>query len=616
MMTGRLARAGVAFVLIATGTIPAALAQEAERMQLKRSDVVFMGPAPVEVYQQYGTTVVSWGGRPWGDTDDAVKWYLDRVRAAREMDIKYLPGAAFRTAFAHMIDHDPDFMDSVCRSLEGEPITVPWLWDHEHKGHPAYWFCTNAPGYRAYLKHQMVRAFEKGADGLHIDDYMGTSGAHWAGGGCFCRHCVAAFRDYLAKNADPEELRRLGVASLEGFDYGAFLRSQGVTAKDFRERASWNPERIPLSHAFLEFQRRAAVEWVAQYRLYCEEVAGRPLALCVNSAVTHPDELLIAPVVTFFSGEVPAEADSDKVSALPVWSFKLGDVVERPVACTASGQDWAYVKGMGRPGLVRAWIVQAYAFGHQFMPPVHQWCYSDAGETRWEEKGTHWYDPSPEEFAYLCRFVRENAGLFDGYEAVANVGLLYSEEAFRRWQRQAMDACGDLVHLNVPFRLVPAGGAGTDQRLTGEDLVGLKALVVTEPTLLDEDQQAVLDAAEARVVRWPDEERLRALAPPQAVVEGAGGVTVVARVKPGDSSAPFVCHLVNRNYLPDSDAMAVQRDLTLWLSRELCRRGVAAATLHAPRREPVSLEVAPAPGGFEVTIPELDLWAVLALGPR
>jgi hypothetical protein len=603
------AQAGIALLLIALAAGGPARAAEEERMQLKRSDVVFMGASSPELYEQYGTTVVSWGGRPWGDADWAFKHHFDRVRAAREMGIKYLPGAAFRTASAHMIDHDPDFMDSVCRSLEGEPITVPWLWDHEHKGHPAYWFCTNAPGYRDYLRHQMARAFEAGADGLHIDDYMGTSGTHWAGGGCFCRHCMAAFREYLEQKAEPEELGELGIASLEGFDYGEFLRARGVTAEDFRNHAGWQPERIPLSHAFLDFQKLAAVEWVAEYRRYCEGVAGRPLALCVNSSVTHPDSILIAPVVTFFSGEVPAEADSGGVSALPVWSFKLGDALGRPMACTAAGQDWAYVSANGRPGLVRAWIAQAYAFGHQFMPPVRQWCYT-------KEKGTHWYEPGPEEFAPLCRFVRANARLFDGYDSVAQVGLLASCPALRRWKREAMDACRDLVRLNVPFRLVLAGDDLMEDRLTRDDLIGLRALVVAEPTMLDAAQQAVLDEAGQRVVTWPDEGRLRRLAPRLIALEGAEGVTVVPRVRPEEPAAPYVCHLVNRNYSAETDAPVLQRQFTLWLSDELFRRELAAATLHAPDREPVALDVEAAPGGVEIAIPRLDLWAVLELAPR
>ena len=603
---GRGLRCAALGLLAAACSAGAAFAQETGDVSIKRSDVVFMGPSLPEVYKQYGTTVVSWGGRGWGGTEGALQWHVKQVQEARDMGIRYLPGAAFRTAFAEMIDFDPNFMDSVCRSLDGEPILVPWLWDQKHKGHPAYWFCTNSPGYRAYLKHQMEKAFAAGAEGLHIDDYAGTSGAHWAGGGCFCRYCVAAFREYLKANVASEKLRQLGIASLDDFDYGEFLRRRGVTAAQFKKEASWYPEKIPLSGDFLAFQARAAVEWVAEYRRWAEGVAGHPLALCVNSAVSGPDDLMIAPVVTFFSGEVEHEAGSGKLSAVPIWTYKLGDALGRPVACTAAGWDWAFVKEHDKPGLVRAWIAQAYAFGHQFMPPVHQWCYT-------QEKGTHWYDPRPEEFAYLCRFVREHADLFDGYDPVEHVGLLYSSAAFRRWHMQAKQACADLAMKNVPFRLVLAGDDWLPSRLKPEDLGGLKAVVVTEPTDLDPAQQAVLEGARARLVAWPNEQRLSELAPTEIVVEGASNVTAVPRARKGDAQAPFVCHLVNRNYVPDSDSLQAQRNFTVRLSRSLFGADIARATLYAPGKESVQVAVERLPEGCAISVPELDLWAVLRL---
>ncbi len=581
-------------------------AEEARAMSIQRSDVVFMGDSAPELYREYGATVISWGGRPWGDDEGAIRGFQDRVKQAHDLGIRYLPGAAFRTAFAGMIDFDPSFEDAICRSLEGEPILVPWLWDHKHKGHPAYWFCTNSPGYRDYLKHQIKNALTADVEGLHIDDYGGTVGTRWAGGGCFCRHCVAAFRDHLKQNVPREKLAELGIASLDDFDYGQFLRDRGVTADQYKREAAWYPEKLPLSHEYENFQNRRSTEWVAEYRRWAEEQAGHPLALCVNSGVSGADDLLIAPVVTFFSGEVEHEAESGQVSPKPVWSFKLGDAVGRPVACTGAGWDWAFVKEHNKPGLVRTWIAQAYAFGHQFMPPVHQWCYT-------QEKGTHWYDAPPEELAYVCRFVRENARLFDGYDAVARVGLLYSNAAFRRWQRQAADACAELVLMNVPFRLVLAGDDQMDERLEPGELEDLEALVVTEPLYLDEAQQAVLDGAKGMTVQWKEGERTSDSLPHCVTVEGALNVTVVPRAKPGDAGAPFVCHLVNRNYVLESDSMAAQRDFAVVLSDSLFGARIAGATLYAPRKEPVSLKVEQVAGGTRIAVPELDLWAVLEL---
>jgi hypothetical protein len=394
---------------------------------LKRSDVVFMGPSSGEAYDQYGATVVSWGGRPWSLDDYAVDDFRRRVRVARLRGMRYDGGAAFRTAFAEMIDFDPGFMASVCRTLDGEPITVPWLWDQHHNGHPAYWFCTNSPAYRAFLDHQIDLIAAGGVDGLQIDDYGGTAGAHWEGG-CFCPYCMEGFRRYLENEVPPEVLREKGITDLADFDYGQFLRDKAITREEFRRYLDWYPPRIPLAQEYIAFQYRASAQWVAEYRAYAESKLGHTLPLSVNSSLSDPKDLFIAPVVDYYCGEVAHDASERKPPGGPIFTYKLGDAVGRLVACTAAGWDWAFVIENDCPGLVRTWIAQAYALGHQMMASSRQWAYT-------EEKGTHWYFSKPGDYDFLYRFVRLNAALLDGYEAVADVGVLYSNPAFRAWKR-------------------------------------------------------------------------------------------------------------------------------------------------------------------------------------
>jgi len=593
-------------VIAAAAACGLAAAQEAPTLGIIRSDVVFMYPSAS--YEQYGATVVAWGGRPWGSDENALKEWRQRIETARAAGVRYRGSVDFRVGFAGMIDFDPNFMDSVCRTLDGQPITIPWLWDQKHKGHPAYWFCTNSPAYRAYLRHQADLALSADMDGLHIDDYNGTAGTHWQGG-CFCHWCMDAFRAYLKQNVAGGALADAGINSLDGFDYGEFLRGRGLKAEDFRRQVESYPPRLPLAQEYLTFQLAAARDCVQELRRYAEGVARHPLVLSVNSGVSGQYDLFIAPVITYFVGEVGHDAASRAVPLGPVFSYKLGDALGRPVAATAAGWDWAFVKENKTRGLVRTWIAQAYAFGHQLMAPTRQWCYT-------EQKGTHWYDSAPGDYDYLYRFVRQHAELLDGYDAVAQVGLLYSNAAFRRWQQQGKDACAALVARNVPFRLVLAGDDWMQDRLSDADLAGLRALVVTEPTHLDAEQQAVLEDARSRTVVWPDEKRLAALVPPLIAVEGAANVTAVPRAKAGDPRASFVCHLVNRNYGVASDSMQVQRDFTVFLAHSLFGADVASVTLHAPMKEPVELAVRQLPDGVAVAVPELDLWAILELARR
>ena len=584
-------------------------AQEPERKLLERSDVVLMGSSTLTRYKQYSATVITWGGRPYSDAPDVVERYSEDVRAARAMGIRYVPHAAFRMAYTHMIDYDPGFMDSVCRTLDGEPIVVPWLRYDEYKGYPAYWFCTNAPRYRDYLRYQMKHAFDGGADGVQVDDYGGTYGTRSSAGGCFGPHCMAAFREYVAQNVPGEQLAALGIRDLDAFDYGEFLRGRGVTAEQFKAQAGAPVQTIPLGHAYDEFQLAAAMAWLEEFHRYCEGRAGHALPLAVSCGAGSPTDLHVAPLVTFFCAVVGHAAAEGGISAAPVWSYKLADALGRPMACTARAADWAYLQKGDRVGLVGPWMAQAYAFGCNFMPPVHQWTYTP-------EKGTDSWTSQPGQFDFICRFIRDSAQWLDGYETVARIGLLYSNAAFRRHEGQVREACRRLVEMNVPFRVILAGDDRLDERLEPDDLAGLKALVYTEPTYLDAAQQAVLDGAKDMAVLWPDEERLLELAPPMIEIEGAPNVTAVARARPGDPKASVVCHLVNRNYVSATDSMAVQRDFVLRLSDELFGAGIKRAHLYAPARKPRKLKVRRVGAGTEITIPELDFWAILRLERR
>jgi hypothetical protein len=594
----------MAIRLILCGVFLMASIAACAQVGVKRSDVVFMGAKSADVYQAYAATMVSWGGHAWQDSEKAIDSFRQRVNEAHDLGMRYCPGLAFRTAFASMIDFDEDFMDSVCRRLDGEPILVPWLWDHKHKdGHPAYWFCTNAPGYREYLRHQTRLAMVTDVEGLHIDDYNGTAGTEWQGG-CFCEHCMSAFRDYLQENVSPARLKECGVQSLDAFDYGQFLRDQGVTVEDYRRKVGSS---IPLGPEYLAFQYRAAAAWVGEIRRYAEQLAGHPLMLSVNSSASGPKSLFIAPHLTYFCGEVPRDASSLQVPTNPVFVFKLADALGTPQVSTASGQDWAYVMEQAKPGLVRTWIAQAYAYGHQLMCPHRQWAYT-------REKGTHWYESQPEDYAHLYQFVRRYPELFDDYDAIAPVGLVYSNAAFRSNKTAAREACVALARANVPFRLLLAGDDWMDDRLAAAHLADLSAIVVTEPLMLDEQQQAVLDAARDRVVTWPDEQRLAELLPAPIALEGAENVTVIPRAVPGDDSKPFVCHLLNRDYVGETDSMTPQSDFRLTLARSLfAGAAISKAILCAPEREPLELQFTQSDEHLEVQVPELDLWGVLRL---
>ncbi|MHC4177254.1 MAG: hypothetical protein ACYSWU_07095, partial [Planctomycetota bacterium] len=407
-------------ILLVLGFAPAAESADTPRRAIRRSDVVFMYDNP-KMYEAYGCTVLGWSGRA----------NAGHIRAAHSKGVRlFSTSVGFRTEFRRVIDFSPDFLDAACRNLAGEPFIVPWLWDHKYKDQPAWWWCTNSPLYRKYLDSRLVEVMKTEPDGLHIDDYTGTAGTVTWRSGCFCRYCLAGFREYLGKNVSKEKLAGVGITDPSTFDYRKFLLDRGVKPEEYNKRRS----RLPLAAEFHDFHVKANNAFVAAYRKRAEQLRGKLLTLCVNSGLTRPETLVIAPHLSYFCCEVGHGASSRAVPKHPIYVYKLADGLDRPVTSTASGQDWAYVMEHNLPGLVRTWVALSYAFGQNLMAPHRQWCYD-------KRKGTFWYTGPAEEYAWPYRFVGRHARLLDRYEAVAPVAVVYDNAARRKGRGNIEPIC-------------------------------------------------------------------------------------------------------------------------------------------------------------------------------
>ncbi len=575
-------------------------------LTLRRSDVVFMYDNPAK-YELYGCTVMGWAGHR-----DANRRAQAHAKGVRLFSISI----GFRTEGRGVIDFTEKFLEAACYNLDGKPITVPWLWDHKYKGHPYYWWCTNSPEFRRYLTHRLQQVMSANPDGLHIDDYTGTAGCVTWLGGCFCPHCMAGFRDYLAHQDSPETkktLADLGVTDMANFDYGQFLRSRGVKLDEYLKRR-WT---MPLAREFLDFQMKANTQFVAEFRRQAERLRGKPIAFCVNSGLGSPEALAIAPHLTYFCCEVGHQAAKGQLPGHPIYVYKLADGLRRPVASTASGYDWAFINEHKKEGLVRLWIALSYAMGHNFMAPHRQWCYT-------KEKGTHWYDGPDEAYAWVYQFVRQEARLLDGYEALAPAAVLYDNAARRQGRANIEPICIRLAELNIPFTVVVQGDDWLEgYELTAEKLAGFRTVIVPKDhPALDEKAAGQKEPPrwlasvqkEGRLVVWPDEKALEKLLPQPVQVQGSDQVLVVPRIRPDEPKAPVVLHLVSRAYRMPEDRMEPQKGCTVRLRLDILgQRRPKKAVLHAPKAEPQNLTVSIDNDWISVPVPQLDFWALVEL---
>lgn len=598
-------------------------------MSLKRSDVVITRPGTMEEYKRFRATALGWGFLPEPDRRGLPphEEMLSDVEEAHRCGVKFQGRVELDADWMGMIDYDTNFMESVVRDLEGKPVTTWWV--HTYKGHPAYFFCTNAPRYRDYLMYQIKRVIASGVDWLMIDCAIPTlqslSGfspfSNERYGGCFCEHCMAGFRRYLGENLTSEELKAHGIEDISRFDYRTFLIKQGIDKTRYKKEIVAWPPTIPLAWEFLDYQYREISDLFLQFKRYAEDLAGRPVPMSANSPFYQPMGSYAVPALDFHTLEIEYEPLEKEMYPLePIYVFKLSDALGRLMAATAIPPNFEPCRVKDRPGHIRLWIAQAYAFGYVFMVPVRMWT------LRFKNEPDRWYYSKPGDYEELYHFIRDNADLFDDYEAIASVGLIYSNLAIRRAPAAMLnrrrrppatpllEACGELALLNVPFRFIVAGDDWIEDQLLSEDLSQLRAVVQFDPCHLSAEQEAKLRQVEDRLITWPeDKAKLFKLLPPQIRFDGTQSVAAVPRFKPTDEQAPAVCHLINRAYQMDSDTFAIQRDFTITLAKSLYGKTFSAATLYAPGREPLDLACRDTGNATQVTIPELDLWAVLKL---
>jgi len=543
--------------------------------KIRKSDVAFMYASKPDKYKAYGATLVVWGGAA----------SREEMEELHRLGVHYQSSMWVLTAGSRALHAREDLRNATVVDFLGERVIVPWLWDHVIEGTPMWWGCTNSPAFRELCRQHVREAMAGGPDGLQIDDHGGTGNSLWAGG-CFCEHCMTAFREHLGMG--PE------------FNYRRLIAYHVSTRKEYCEER----QSLPLCSEFETFQVKRAAEFIGELRDLGRRTAGHPITFSVNAIMTSAAQLVDSIYTTFTGGETEFRAQTHAPGPGPIFWFKMADAIRRPLCATGCGWDWAYVKETGRTGLVKTWIAQTYAFGHLPMAPHRQWCYT-------QEKGTHWYAGPTKVFAPLFRFVRENAELFDDYEAARQVMLLHSSRSMRAGKDTALRFCERLAEAEVQFEMVVAGDDWLKGNLSEDVLAGRPKMIVPADVELSPSQRSMVEASCDCIAVPPGGD-------PAAGVDswvGLSGLTstqAVVRVR-REPGAPMVVHLLNRDYNPQADAVRVQHDGRLRLSGAFAVGVVARCTAFAPDAGPQELKASRSADEVVVELPPLGFWTILRL---
>lgn len=581
----------------------AALAQTPP--EIERSHVVFTAPKYDDSYERYGADMVAWGFMPpsWGDLDPAA--HANAVSLAQGAGLTFQSRIEWDVVWAGMQSFSPDYADAAVRDFDGGTLAFPW-----NPG--AFWFCSHQPLFDDYTHFQIADvALAADPEFILLDSQTATPITYWYGG-CFCDRCIAEFTEWLELRYTATELAALGIPDVSTFDYHDHLVASGYNRASYESQAKIWPNAIPLSHDYRLFQQRWLNDYIQGLIAFAAANATGEIAVSTSSPILDPyfagTRMVHVPEVDFFTQEFPHEAETGAVPFDVIAAYKIADVLGRRLLLTAQPDpDWAIMVHENRVDLARSWIAQAYAYGANFMVPLEMWAVDGLG--------SYWYQAAPEDYEYLYKFIDENAALFDDYEAVAHVGVLYVHTAYRYFSQQLYQAVAGLTLENIPFRLVVAGDEWWPRYLDAGELAALDAVVTTtDAAALDAVQAATLAAVSAKTALWPDVESLVQILPREIATTGSG-VSVVPRANPGVADAPFIVHLVNRNYTAATDTMETQSNFDVTLLDSLFGSRAQAARYHRPGQAPVDLTINAGIEAATFTVPGLEHWGIVELTP-
>ncbi len=183
------------------------------------------------------------------------------------------------------------FEEVACRGLDGEPYHAHWV-EVDGQGQSAHLADRNNPVWREYLKAVIRIQIDAGAPGIQLDE-TDTPMLAFRYGGCFCKDCLAMFRDYL--QALPADRRP---AELDGVDLATFDYRQWLLAAGHRQGD--NPQGFPLYQHYSRAFQQHLPETFRELAQYAREYAAskvRPVRVGGNFYdVAHYYDPMIAEV--------------------------------------------------------------------------------------------------------------------------------------------------------------------------------------------------------------------------------------------------------------------------------------------------------------------------------
>ncbi|MCJ8318316.1 MAG: hypothetical protein MJK12_01695 [Colwellia sp.] len=618
---------------------------------IKNSSVFFTQPLRDEIaneyhgkYVDYHVDATMWGFLPptfanfdfQNNFTTTMNSYVTDTINHEHADVDWISRIEWDVIWNGMTSKYPQtFEQAMVKRLDGSNLEIKWFPGH-------YFFSTHHPLFREYIEWQIQDvAFYDNENALNrvdaiLFDSQHSNPAQYYLGGDFSKHCMANFNSWLAENYNNEELTTLGITNISTFHYGEFLKAAGYNAMQYEAETTNIANNIPLNNEYRHFLQNWNNSYLAELVQFTDEVAkakGYPYKEGIGYIEVGTSSPIFDPYwngirmpfndeFDFYVQEFNHRATEQQVNGDVMLMYKLAEAINKPLALTALPYpDWNYmIDNPEAVDLVRSWIAQAYANGAIFMAPEHMWAYQ--GELQ------RYYDPAIGDYDYIYAWINQKSFMFNGFETVANVGLVYSHQAYRENQYDKLDvfaAATGLMEQNIPYKLLVAGDNWWPKYLTDSDqsnaMDNFTVIVKTDfnGTSLSHAQTTKLDTYNNKVVNWSDTSSTAGLFPIEISVDVAQ-VALSPRenvdLNATMDNAPRIMHLVNRDYNATTARLKPKRNLTITINNSIFSEvdaGFVGATYSQAGQDPIHLDISYANGITRVKIPTLTSWGLIEL---
>ncbi|EWH08789.1 agarase [Catenovulum agarivorans DS-2] len=583
-----------------------------------KSDVWYTYPQnrELEGFDDFGATGAFWGHPPEHDFyDDTVimDWAVNVVDDFQSEGFEYTARGEFDWGYGWFTEFTTNPQPHYVQTLDGRNVRMTFMGYLSHDGYNNNWLSNHSPAFVPFMKSQVDQLLKANPDKLMFDTQTNSTRSTdmRTFGGDFSPYAMANFRVWLSKKYSSAQLASMGINDINTFDYGAYLRSQGITHTEWTNAGDTISGNIPMLEDFIYFNRDVWNQKFAEVLEYIRQ--QRPnIEIGASTHLFESRGYIFNENITFLSGELNLGARTT-ISELPtniLVHLKGAQAVDKTLAYFPYPWEFDELRIQNAPRFGRGWVAQAYAYGGLFSVPANVW----VGGEVWT------WSPGADNYRDIYQFVRAQANLLDGYTSYSKAGYVHAmyssmKAGFIDGGNQVQSSVKILTEDNINFDMLVFGDAGYPVVPRQADFDKFEHIFYDgDLNYLTPEQRAVLDAQGSKVRHIGQRGTIDGLQINVSINGSVANETVsaVSRIHETDSSAPYVVHLINRPFA--GGVTPTLNNVEVAIPASYFPQGVTSAKLHLPDGSSSTVAVSTnANGDAVVSVNNLEVWGILEL---